>query len=526
MASSSISATPIRFAVASWLTKWGTEKRRRFWLSSPAAKMGTEIHWKRAEKLGVPEHDEGAFFEALETTLIMVPSHLVDQWAAEAEKFAKSYKLEILTIKTVTHLANETPETLAEYDLIICTYAVLYSEKFRLRVGDFLSSDPDRAWYKSRENVKRNEAYKLQELKRVTQKFIETWDNGEIEERDNYIDSPIFKESEALSSAIVKEHCNRKALKNKKHKSIQVPFPLLEQMFFGRVVLDEFHEAECFKGRTHCLMWLRGLTRWGLTGTPHVGSAQSVKIMAGLFSIDVVCNGVDAAWAQPQGPVERKPFQKIIPHANDDNSDNPNFVLRSPCVSKTILDNCQNFINVMVRQNSRNPDVDSIEIVPHSIPVDFTEGERILYDATKRNYEYSGPLGEAEKSDLIRRCSHYAPSSNETIGDELKRKAADAKDVVGDLIKTVKQLLAQADAFRAVLVVAGGPESRKALECPGTRSYSCSIGVQAQDDDGEEMSENATKRKSSQKTAMKKAAQKRAGAARQVYGIFFCSDGR
>ena len=37
----------------------------------------------------IPKEDRGSFFHLPKTTLILVPSHLIDQWSEEINKFVK-----------------------------------------------------------------------------------------------------------------------------------------------------------------------------------------------------------------------------------------------------------------------------------------------------------------------------------------------------------------------------------------------------------------------------------------------------
>ncbi len=65
----------------------------------------------------------------------------------------------------------------------------------------------------------------------------------------------------------------------------------LEDIEWQRIVFDEFHELEGFKGEQ--LVALFAFDRehsfiWGLTGTPHVDSCASIDFMAALFGIDLL----------------------------------------------------------------------------------------------------------------------------------------------------------------------------------------------------------------------------------------------
>ncbi|CAD7954868.1 unnamed protein product [Amoebophrya sp. A25] len=80
-------------------------------------------------------------------------------------------------------------------------------------------------------------------------------------------------------------------------------FPVLEQIKFGRIVYDEFHESESFKSQeVHTLCNLQAHARFGLTGTPKQEDTRSIVAAASLFQVDFV--GQDAADAVMLNKVE------------------------------------------------------------------------------------------------------------------------------------------------------------------------------------------------------------------------------
>ena len=69
---------------------------------------------------------------------------------------------------------------------------------------------------------------------------------------------------------------------------MNLAFPLLEQFCFRRIVYDEFHESDSFGSKeVHCLVNLRALAKWGLTGTPQQQDARAVVAAASLFGVDL-----------------------------------------------------------------------------------------------------------------------------------------------------------------------------------------------------------------------------------------------
>lgn len=80
---------------------------------------------------------------------------------------------------------------------------------------------------------------------------------------------------------------------------------ILEQFFFRRLVLDEFHECQELKRREgQILLAIKSHYRWGLTGTPRTDTVQDVAYLASAFGLDLIlqpsaerkfCNAVYAS---------------------------------------------------------------------------------------------------------------------------------------------------------------------------------------------------------------------------------------
>ncbi|CAD7958327.1 unnamed protein product [Amoebophrya sp. A120] len=90
---------------------------------------------------------------------------------------------------------------------------------------------------------------------------------------------------------------------NLRSDAANLEFPVLEQIKFGRIVFDEFHESESFKSReVHTLCNLQAHARFGLTGTPKQEDTRSIVAAASLFQVDFV--GQDTADALMLNKIE------------------------------------------------------------------------------------------------------------------------------------------------------------------------------------------------------------------------------
>ncbi|CAE8717504.1 unnamed protein product [Polarella glacialis] len=187
-------------------------------------------------------------------------------------------------------------------------------------------------------------------------------------------------------------------------------FKLLSQMYWQRLVFDEFHELAGFDGaKQSSLQLLHARSRWGLTGTPPISDVASVIFMSSLFRVDL-----------PGCLLEE-------PRAWDSDL----FMWR---MAHTFLDH-------FARQNTT--DLQHIGLVEHIVVVQQTPEERALYlleevgqlDRTLEMAEHLHARREETKLEsvmkklerLLRLCSHFS------VSDEGSGSASDECKRVGDL---------------------------------------------------------------------------------------------
>eukprot|EP00392_Amoebophrya_sp_AT5.2_P010771 g10838.t1 len=68
-------------------------------------------------------------------TVILVPSQLVGQWMDEISKFARKANLRVLFVKNVQQMKGSVEEYAYGYDVIICSYRLLYSDTYEKNVA-------------------------------------------------------------------------------------------------------------------------------------------------------------------------------------------------------------------------------------------------------------------------------------------------------------------------------------------------------------------------------------------------------
>lgn len=206
----------------------------------------------------VPRPENGSFIPA-KGTLVIVPSNLLDQWAQEISKFVwdgsrlagvnsgwapgrtkQGCPLKVLTISTVSPLRLLTAGELAEADVVLVSYRLLFSRIYQER----------------RENLAGGTS--LASLMQCTRKLM----SGDL----------------MIGSGDKARMASSKTL----------VFPLLEMFWWRRVVFDEFHELESFQGdKQVILQHMRAHSRWGLTGTPPIDKIAGVIFMSSLFRCDL-----------------------------------------------------------------------------------------------------------------------------------------------------------------------------------------------------------------------------------------------
>ncbi|CAK9057977.1 unnamed protein product [Durusdinium trenchii] len=158
----------------------------------------------------------------------------------------------------------------------------------------------------------------------------------------------------------------------------QLSFPVLEQLWWRRIVLDEFHELEAM-GNTAQFESLRSIHahyRWGLTGTPPTRDLSQVATLAQIFHLGHL-------------PLEEKP----------------------PSAYRTDLaqEMCQHFLDHFARQNT-SEEVTPVPLKEHILVVDPTPEERAIYLQCSRDVsDASGALTDEDRAErLIKLCSHFA----------------------------------------------------------------------------------------------------------------------
>ncbi|CAE7266617.1 mus-41 [Symbiodinium natans] len=327
-------------------------------------------------QLHLPAESEPYFFKS-SATLVLAPSNLLNQWLDEIQKFtggsgvdaSSGCNLKVLAIGTAAQLKTLTVDKISCADVVVCSYRLLYSPVYRRRLQE-LSGDFSQ--------VSNGEATRMtvdiQSLRRNTKRFRENPDElGWLQAPDPAVGSP--------------ERTNRSTGGPSRDPN-GLCFPVLEQVWWRRVVFDEFHELEAIgdTAQFDSLQCICAGCRWGLTGTPPTRDLSQVATLAKLFQL-------------------------------------PGLPCGDGCDFEVQLaqEMAQSFLDRFARQNT-SEEIEPVPLKEHLVAVEQTPEERAIYmqashdlcEASGGPLEITGESRGIEK--LIKLCSHFAAYSSMASG--------------------------------------------------------------------------------------------------------------
>ncbi|CAK0892737.1 unnamed protein product, partial [Prorocentrum cordatum] len=335
----------------------------------------------------VPAIDRGRFIPA-KGTLVIVPSNLFEQWLTEISKFTwdgqnlkkrmsggwspAGCPLRVFAACDVRAVAAAKASALAEADVVLCSYRLLYSQVYLNRRRELVNCCTELG------AVTGSSA--LHKLELVTESLMQG--HGQFH---------------VPSGKAVRE--------DRRYESTwqELRFPLLEMFYWRRVVFDEFHELESFESaQQNILQHLRSHFRWGLTGTPPVDTTAGGIFMSSLFRVDIIGGG--PRWLK--------------------NPTRPNLgEFETDCL---VTSHAESFVGHYVRQNVA--DLPHIRIEHSTVLVTHSAEERAVYlgqlhdSPARSNESLSSPDGRVKDSAfealerLLKLCSHFQPGG-ETSSD-------------------------------------------------------------------------------------------------------------
>jgi len=199
-------------------------------------------------------------------------------------------------------------------------------------------------------------------------------------------------------------------------RALQRRCPLLEAVWWQRLVLDEFHEAAAWTNPVRQIVKALGAEfRWGLTGTPPVGSTEEVLETAHLLRYPAL-----------------EPAASFLRDADFPTRLKAQAWLEKPENRSGLQSDARRFLEDFVRQNTSTL-LESIGVVEHEELVDHTREERLIYrQACHDNDVFNLELGYegvslGARAALLQRCAHFSLSMSEEDAAAAVRRLGDAK---------------------------------------------------------------------------------------------------
>eukprot|EP00930_Biecheleria_cincta_P048911 TRINITY_DN34167_c0_g1_i1.p1 TRINITY_DN34167_c0_g1~~TRINITY_DN34167_c0_g1_i1.p1 ORF type:complete len:995 (-),score=165.18 TRINITY_DN34167_c0_g1_i1:327-3272(-) len=172
-------------------------------------------------------------------------------------------------------------------------------------------------------------------------------------------------------------------------------FPAFEMFWWHRIILDEFHESDSWQFRVREMMKsIGGTHRWGLSGTPPMGSCDSVTEVAELLWFPKLEKAPNMeSFCQLKGKSEHKRLDAVT----------------APKLGKEVT----RFLSEFVRQNVSEV-VEAIAVEEHLELVHHVAEERLIYRQACHDHgifdleqDYDGASLAAREA-LLRRCAHFS----------------------------------------------------------------------------------------------------------------------
>ena len=254
-------------------------------------------------------------------TLIVVPSHLGNQWPSEIEKFLGTKKYRVLRILNLSHLNQHTIADIANADIVVVSSSLFKSTDYLSNLstlagarelpasdGRYFNACLKDAIHGLHEQMHRLQTSGTASVIKHIEKALSQEPSDMIELSRRFVGSKYaqIKEAEDLMQTDSKDSSDsddQKGTKAKKTswrdawklKSSRVhnnwkclQAPPIEMFHFNRVVVDEYTYLE---GKIHAVITsINADHRWVLSGTPPIHDFAAVKTIAVFLGVHL---GVD-----------------------------------------------------------------------------------------------------------------------------------------------------------------------------------------------------------------------------------------
>ena len=226
----------------------------------------------------------------VKATLVLAPADLVQQWQTEIERFLRkerSDKYVILQITSEAALRRLTIKDICEADLILSTWKVFgdwyleemaylsHSPQLPKHLGRAFQQWLSQALNNLRTFISSSEACGYQDYKPAWRQL----DKRKAQTQDlDFTDQTLDTKDEKEGKKLLQDNFKMVDMEERDNPKIA---PLLHFFCFHRVVTDEFTYVQ--GKQLSLLLQLDASRKWGLSGTPPLGSFPEVNNMAMLL---------------------------------------------------------------------------------------------------------------------------------------------------------------------------------------------------------------------------------------------------
>jgi len=245
-------------------------------------------------------------------TLVVCPGHLSKQWPSEVQKFVGD-SLNVICIQTSKSLANYSLEDIANADMVIANFTVFESHEYT----------------KTLESLAGEKA----PAQRGSQAFARWYEKSLFQLR-----------------------------KTTKRARAALP-PLLERIYWHRVVYDEVTELKATALEAVAHHGIHAQRKWGLSGTPPVESLEGVVHLASFVGahLNTDCSRLGSHKSRASTTEEFLFYQQA----------------QSEELHKAQRDAAQSFLDRFARQNLAH--IPEIKVEQHELKIKMNPAERAVY---------------------------------------------------------------------------------------------------------------------------------------------------
>jgi len=308
-------------------------------------------------------------------TLIVAPNTLIKQWASEI-RIKLGYTQGVLTVIGQRDLDRHTIKDFEHAKIVLVSRSFLGNEIYAERIANFAAmpgpaTKSGRAFAEWLSHAAKEIPAHLDILLNQGLKTLQ----GHVRSRyAELVESEEFRAVVPSRRLVGKDFVESKGKTKKEAKDAKgaskfitvdkIGRPLLEQFFWNRIIVDEFHQYEPWQYAT--IKCLKGDKRWGLSGTPAMSDFYDIAQIAGLLGIPLRI-GSDST--QVMSKSNARSLRKDL-------SDFEKFDLMrelpSDCMHARIHEIAQSFLDTFVRRHVMDFDEMAYDdnLVPVTLDVD------------------------------------------------------------------------------------------------------------------------------------------------------------